>query len=129
MWDLVLESCVSLLQTDQQLIALLGGPHIYRGKSLPQIQTPGVFWTIIANTLGENYAPVSIQWDIFANDTDAVSKIELRIYRLMHSDLPVTFGTLTMWSLFQTGFDFAEEDETISHRAVEYKYIPAREQG
>lgn len=127
MWDRIIAVLIVQLQTDPALNTLLGGPHIYRNRSKPRIQTPQVAYTVISNGLEENYAPASVQWDIWAPTLDDISLIEQRLMKLMHSDLPVTIGGLSMWSQFQTGFDFAETDETIAHRAMEFKYTPARE--
>lgn len=128
MWDRAIEQLLILLRNDAQLKAMLGGiAHIYRNRSRPRIQIPEITYTVISNTLEENYAPCMVQWDVFASDMDLVSQIEQRLFQLMHSDLPVQVGTIRMWSQFQSGYDFANEDETIAHRAVEYRYTPARE--
>ncbi len=129
MWDRVVEQLLIMLKADSQIGLLLEGSNIYRNRSRPRIQTPEVTYTVVSNTLEQNYAPLVLQWDIWALDMDAVSHIEQRLFQLMHSDLPKTIGTLRLWSQFTLGYDFPSEEETIAHRAVEYKYTPARENG
>lgn len=134
MWGTVVEKLLSYLQTDASMIALTGADddglaHIYKNRSRVDIQIPSVAYAVLASTVDENEAPVSIQWDVWAQTPEQMDGIELRLFQLMHRDLPIDIGGLLMWSMFLTRFDFADDDQSVYHSAVEYRYTPARENG
>lgn len=133
MWDKVVEKTIALLQADTTLRTLTGTgsnpAHIYRNRSRTNIQIPSVAYMVVFAGVEENYAPVSIQWDCWANSPETLAAIELRLFQLMHNDLPITVNGLLMWSQYLTRFDFLEQDQGSYHSALEFRYTPARENG
>lgn len=129
-WDKVVEGVIQLLQNDETLSELLGGKHIYRNRSRASIQVPGVFYSVISDSLEENYSPVVLQFDMWTKSAEKMSQVQLRVFQLLHSDLPVELpNELKCWSQFINGFDFGEDDQSVYHRAVDYRFTPARENG
>ncbi len=129
MWVDVIEALLPVLQTDTELTALLGGAHIYRAKSLTSIRTPGIFYTVVSDSVEENTEPVRVFWDIVGGGATLVGKMELRLYQLMHSDMPVEISGLRMWSQYQDAHDGDTDDQGVVRRIVEYLYRPARLNG
>jgi hypothetical protein len=130
MWNRCVEASLTVLQNDSEMMALLGGKHIYRSRSRASIQIPGVYYSVVGNSLNENYSPVTLQWDIFGRSAQEVSDIEVRLFKLLHSEYPIDFpNSFRAWCQFQNGFDFGESDQNVYHRAVEYRYTPPRENG
>ncbi len=127
-WDDVVAALLQLLQNDEQLKTLLGGPQIYRSKSRASIQIPGVYYTVVSSVLQENLEPTLIQWDIWAKGAEQASSIEKRLYQLMHSDVPVTICGLKMWSQYEAGRD-DDPDQSTVRRLLDYRYTPARLNG
>lgn len=128
MWGDVVRAVLPRLQNDATLSELLGGPHIYKAKTLATIRTPGVYYSVVSTITTENYAPVVLQWDVWAQSAVAVEAIELRLFQLMHSDTPVEFNGLRMWSQVVEGHD-DDDEQGISRRSLEYRYTPARLNG
>lgn len=124
-----INAVVRRLKTDATLISLLGGAHIYRNRSRATIQNPSVTYTLLWNGIGENYAPITMQLDVWGKTYEKVLDIEKRIFELLHSDLPVVFGTLRLWSQFQNSFDYLEEDQSDHHKGIVYRLTPARLDG
>jgi hypothetical protein len=133
MWPDVIQALVAKLSADSLLTTYMGttdnSSFIYRSRTRVSIQIPCVVWTIISSTTNENYAPVVIQWDLFAKGAEQAAKIELRLFELMHADVPVQIGPLKMWSQLENGLDVHSEDQSVVHRALEYRYTPARQNG
>lgn len=130
MWDRCAEGSIQLLQNDPAMESLLGGKHIYRMRTRSSIQIPGVYYSVIGDSLDENYSPVVLQWDIWGQSAEQVARIQKRLYELLHSDLPVVLPNgLKTWCQFVNGFDFGEDDQAVYHRAVDYRYTPPRENG
>lgn len=128
-WREIVEAWIAHLKKDTQLTALLGGAHIYRAKSRASIRTPGIYYSVVSNRVDENTAPVVIQWDIWTEGAKQAADIELRLFQLMHSDLPIEVEDLRMWSQLNDAFDSDMDDEGIVRRIVEYQYRPARLNG
>jgi hypothetical protein len=126
-WDAVVRDTIDRLKNDTALTTLLGGPHIYRSRTRSSIQIPGIYWSVIYEGVEENLAPVNIQWDIFATSATEQAAIEKRLYDLMHSDNPVQYATLLMWSQFLSRFDKHDDDQGEVLSGMEFKYTPSRD--
>ena len=129
MWAQVIEACVITLKADDDLTALLGGQHIYRNRTRSSIQIPSVSWSVLWGDLQENLAPVSVQWDVFANDAVQLAAIELRLYKLMHTDTVMSISGLPMYAQYQGRYDLHDENQGVAHSALEWKYAPPRFNG
>lgn len=130
MWAEVVRACVATLQGDSQLSTLLGGStHIYRNRTRSTIRIPGVYWSVLWGDLAENLAPVSMQWDVFANDATTLAAIELRLYKLMHTDTVMSLNGLLLYSQYQGRYDLHDENQGVAHSALEWKYAPPRHNG
>lgn len=125
----VIKETIALLRADATLVDLLGGASIYRNRTRKDIKIPGVYYRVVYDGVSENYAPNVIQWDIWAHNQENLTLIHQRLYELMHHDLPVQYGDLRLWSQYESAYDFEEQDQGIYHRAVDFRYTPARENG
>lgn len=128
-WATVMPEVVRMLDTDTKMLSFLGGPHIYRNRTRATIQVPSVAYTVVSEIVTENYAPCVVQFDIWANTAELLADIQLRIFQILHHDLPVKYGELDTWSQYENSFEFNEEDQSVLHRAVAYRFTPARLNG
>jgi hypothetical protein len=134
MWDQVIEKTLAALRADATMKTLTGVDvggfaQIYKSRSGVVIQIPSVVYTVVSSVVSENEAPVLVQWDVWAESPEQASALELRMYQMMHSDLPVNVGGLAMWSQLVNRYDVQEDDQGSLRSVVEYKYTPARENG
>lgn len=129
MWPEVIKDIVQRMVSDVQLTGLLGGPHIYRNRTRVKIQIPGVYWTVIYASAEENLAPVNVQLDVFSLKAEQSAAIETRIYKLLHTDTIIQYQNLLMYSEFLSRFDMHDENEGVTHSAMEFKFTPARLNG
>lgn len=124
----IANKCATKMVADAALVGLLGGEHIYRNRTRKNIKVPGVFYTIVSEVLDQNEVVVVIQWDVWAHDTAQQVAIEQRLYELMHSDLPMDYSGLLMWSEYGGRNDLTDgEEEAQQHSALEFRYSTARE--
>lgn len=129
-WREVVQAVLEKLKSDGALQTLLdGGAHIYRAKSRASIRTPGVYYTVVSGRVEENTSTVVIQWDVWAPGAIQLADIELRLYELMHSDMPVEIDGLRMWSQYRDSHDLDSDDQSRVGRGLEYEYRPARLNG
>jgi hypothetical protein len=128
-WSTILEEVLRKLSTDAAMTSSLGGPHIYKNKSRSTIQVPAITYAVTYEDVRENTAVAVVQFDVWAKDVRTMSDLQLRMYQILHSDVPVTFGTVKMWSQFENAFDFSEEDQGIFHRGAVYRFTSARLNG
>jgi hypothetical protein len=129
MWGPVTRALVARCKTDTTLTTLLGGQHIYRNRTRTDIQIPSVAWSVLYSGVEENHAPVSVQIDVWAHGAEALEAIEVRLYQLLHDDLPQDFDGLLMWCQYGTRFDMHDAAEGVAHSAMEFRFTPARENG
>lgn len=124
----IANKCLTKLFADAPLVELLGGNHIYRSRTRKNIKVPGVYYTIVNEQLGENEVEIVIQWDVWAEKTSQQVQIEQKLYELMHSDLPLDYSGLLMWSEYSGRHDLTDgEEEAQLHSALEFRYSTARE--
>lgn len=127
---LIIDGFMAKLKSDQVLIALLGNSgRIYRNRTRATIEKPSVTYTLLWSGVNENYAPITVQFDVWADTYDKVLKIEERLYANLHHDLPIYFGGIKLWSQHESSFDYLEEDQSDNHRGVTFRFTPARLNG
>lgn len=126
-WDDAVRAAVARLEADATLTGLLGGAHVYRAGARRQPQIPSVEWFGITTRLEENTEPITVQFDIWARGYAAAVAIEGRLRALLHSDTPVDWAGLKLWSQYQDGRDHEDPEPGVVHRSVDYELKPARE--
>lgn len=127
-WNLVLLDVVAAVKANTALTDIIGLDGIYKNRSRATIKTPTVTYTVLSETVEENNAPVVVQLDIWASSLQQQVDIEAALYSLLHSDLPQTLvvGGHKMWTQYDGGYDFGEQEQGLYHRAVVYRFTPAR---
>lgn len=128
-WSTVMEEVLRKLSTDATLTSLLGGSHIYKNRSRSTIQVPSVVYAVTYEDVRENTAVAVVQFDLWTKDVVKMSEVQLRVYQILHSDVPVTFGAVKMWSQFENAFEFQEEDQGMYHKGLIYRFTSARLNG
>lgn len=127
-WPEVLNALVAALEADTELTTLLSGPHIYRSQDLRTVRDPSVAWTLIVDTEAENTEEILVQWDVWSGNDDTGVAILRKLRKLLTARAVVEVGGVRMWMLFEGGRDQPDEEDGVSHRSFDGRYIPAREE-
>lgn len=128
-WSNVMEEVIRKLSTDGSLTSLLGGPYIYKNRTRATIQVPAITYAVVYEGVTENNGVTVVQFDVWAKSVQDLADIQLRVYQLLHSDLPVQLGGIKMWSQFENAFEFQEEDQGLYHKGAVYRFTSARLNG
>jgi hypothetical protein len=133
-WPVVIKLVVARIRADTLMLDLLGGPYIYRNRTKPKIQIPGIYWTHIYEVPQENTTEIKFQFDYWANNTDTMAKIESQMYALFHYDTATKFEDVDLWSqyagsrnVYEDTADVNEEEFGVIHKSSDYIFIPGRE--
>jgi hypothetical protein len=126
MWDHVMVRVTALMLADDILIALVGANVRMAGTGDHKV--PLIEWSHIGDTQNELWAPISIQFDIWAHTMDDMRAIERRLHQLFNKDLPIDVGGLRMFSVYNDGSMLATPDRSnYEGRAVRFHFTPLRE--
>lgn len=126
-WPTVVAAMIVVQKADEQLKGLLGGEHIYRAKSTPKIQVPGVYYTVLSDETGENTHNVTVQWDVWGKSAEHAAQIEARLYALMHRDTDDIFNGVPMCSRIVQNTTIDDEIDNRIHREMTFSYEIGRD--
>lgn len=127
-WDQVMARVAGEVTTDAVLLALYGDTLIMAGTQ--QFQVPSIEWSLISDTEQELWAPMIIQFDIWAKEAEVNRRGEFRLRALYHKDLPVVLsGDLMMWTQFADATTLPVPDRAgIFGRSLRFRMTPLRRQ-
>lgn len=122
-WDFAITEWRSHLVDDAELVALLGGRHIYPASSARQVRIPSVDYRIITDTIDENFNDLTVQVDLWAEGPRVAGLIERRIRMLTHKDVYQVLGNERWLLQYEDGrtLDFPS-DPGVIHRALDFRF-------
>ncbi|HEY8504974.1 MAG TPA: hypothetical protein VIL46_10355 [Gemmataceae bacterium] len=128
-WDAAISALLAELQADAELIALLGGPHIYRSSEIRELRVPSVTYTIVSAPPTETTLSILTQWDVFAGSLDQLVAIERRLRRLLHWVGWRDVGGVSMSSVYVDSRDHRPPGPGRWHRSLDFRHEPVRSRG
>lgn len=128
-WPDALEALLARVIGDPELLATLGGPHIYRAGEYREIRIPSVQYTVITATLAETMEPLLTQWDIFAASVGQLVAIERRLRQLLHWVGWREVGGVVIGSEYVESRDHPPPDPGRWHRSIDFRHQPVRNRG
>jgi hypothetical protein len=132
MWDIVIPAWVALLEQDADLVAALGGPHIYPAQAARAVRIPSVEWVIVSDRESELFNPVMVQVDIWARGVAAAAVIERRIRALTHRDVSRElvldeYEGLRLWTRYiDSRTHEYRADPGVVHKSIDIQFEPVR---
>lgn len=126
-WDVAQRAILARLETDSELIGILGGPHIYRSGSRRNARVPSVAYTNIATVPTERYESMLVQFDVFARSYAEAVSIEARLRAQLARDLPEKVGDVWMFLEWVAARDHPDPDEGTVHRSIDFRFQPVRD--
>lgn len=129
-WPFIIDQKVAQLLADAPLVALLGGPHVYKNRTKLHVQVPGVYWKVISTVRDENTDVVLVQWNIWAKGVEQGQAIEERLLGLMDSEQIQTIDGVKFWNKYVDGRDMdidEGDDPGVYHRSLDFRYTVERE--
>ena len=120
-WAEAIFAVLAHLKADADLVAFLGGPHVYRATTERNATRRAVEYTVIANVRREQFERVPVQFDCRAESYTAALAIEDRLRTLLDHNLPVTIGGVWMFSEATAARDVGEG------RAIDFLFQPVRD--
>lgn len=113
----------AMLVANVTLAGLLGGEHVYLRMSSEGIERyPGVYYTILDHTIGENFETVFVRWEIWAETMLDVLAIERQMIVLLNNDGPVALGGATCTLQIESMYEAPDTTRSdIFRRNVESK--------
>lgn len=125
-WDAIVERVRNACVGDPALVAIFGSAMRYTGSGDHAV--PLLEWMLIADGQQEQWAPCTVQLDVWHRDLDAVVTAERRLRRLFHQELPFDFEGLTTWGEYLDGEVLASPDrDGYFGRALRFRLTPLRD--
>jgi hypothetical protein len=114
------------VEADAELVALLGGPHVYQTSDIREYREPSIGYTVLHFGEEEVFEPFVVQWDVFA-PSGQETKIAARLRKLVTADTPRTIGGMRLRMLFEGGRPHAQPKIGVQHISFDVRYEPLRE--
>ena len=127
-WDDVARAGRTAAAADPVLYGIYGA-SIRMGATAQDFMIPGLEYQIIADTAGELWEPIIVQWDQWVADFDDLVASERALRKLFDHDLPVEIEGVYMWSVFTDGASLVDAPVRAGFygRAVRFRLSPIRE--
>jgi hypothetical protein len=122
----MLEGVLPILNGDAQLIAALGGNHIYTAQSVRPVRVPSVEWIIVGDFVEEVFNPITLQLDYWAKGPGPAATIEERLRTLLHRETRRTFGGMDMSTLYEDSHTPDSPHPGVIHRTLRFRFEPVR---
>ena len=125
-WPSVVKDAVAALHLDGQLVAALGGEHVYPSQASRPVRIPSVEWTLVDNREDEVMEGVLVQFDYWAPSMAAAVAIEARIRAVLGSDVRRVFRGTEMATLYRDSRTHQYPEPGIVHRSLDFYFEPVR---
>ncbi len=104
-WDVAVAAWLVPVAADSAIQGLIGVEPEFNLAGERDHAVPGLEYSLISPAVifQEVYWRTLIQLDLWAYTLTEVVALERALVRLLHSDTPVTIGTIPMWSEMQQG--------------------------
>lgn len=124
-WDQVVAAFMAELAAAPEITAIFGDR--IRLASPKDFAVPLLEVTVIGDTEGELWAPVTIQVDLWADEFTSVRDAERYIRGRYYAPLPIPIGALTCWAQYSDGTNLAvPERDGFFGRAIRFTFTPLR---
>lgn len=125
-WDTVIRAVLAEVRADAVLGSLYTGRVRLAGAG--DYRAPLLELTLIADGEGEQWAPVTIQYDQWNDSSDAMRLSERRLRELFHLEAPRAVQGIVMWSEYVDGDVIGAPDRDGRFgRAIRFRHTPLRE--
>ena len=120
-WDFVVEFWLARLYADAELMAFLGGEHIYPAGPKRPVVVPSVEYVMLDDREGEWLNPIGIQVDYWARGMKKAQEIERRLRLLTHQDYGQELGGERLWMNYTDSRTIEyPNDPGVVHRALDF---------
>lgn len=119
----------ALLIADAGMQTAFGGtPYIMRRRGTQAVErVPGIYWSIITQSMRENFQPGYTQWDVWAEGYDAAVQISNAMGKVMHHEnTPVLVNGVWVFSQLTDVEEGPDEGDGTMRLINIYHYQPAR---
>jgi hypothetical protein len=100
-WDTVIPTClVAPVGADSDVRAVLGDPPTFFMAGERDFKVKSMRWMLIANPESENWEEALVQIDFWVRTLDDVRTLERALRRLLHHEVEITVGGITLWSKY-----------------------------
>jgi hypothetical protein len=118
-WDAVMTALSDTLLADEDLVAALGGPHVYDAQSSRPSRVPSVETSMNGDLESEVFNPIAVQFDFWARGRPTIAAIESRL-RLLCQDVAQELDGIPCSIRYVDATDIAyPADPGVLHRAVQ----------
>jgi hypothetical protein len=124
-WPDALAALLDHVEADADLVALLGGPHVYHTPDIREYHVPMVGYTVLFFDEAEVYEPFAVQWDVVASP-DRVHAIAARLKRRVSAGTPRTVGGMQLRMLFEGGRTHEQPQIGVQRLSFDVRYEPLR---
>jgi hypothetical protein len=125
-WPTTLVALLDRVEQDHEILALLGGPHVYHLPDRREYHIPMIAYTVIYSRETEVYEPFLIQWDVIA-PANQIHALHARLRRLVSSDSPRLVGGHPLRMLYEDGRIHAPPEPGIRRHSFDVRYEPVRQ--
>lgn len=126
-WVDALDAALAVLTADTELLAALGGAHVYRMGASREPRMPSVEWFVVSTAPGESTQVLRTQWDLWAPSMASALMIETRLRALLDHRRIATLGGVQMWVRLEDARDLPDPEPGVIHRLLEFVFEPVRE--
>jgi hypothetical protein len=127
MWpDVVLGLVLPKLRADTELIAALGGSHIFSAQATRPVRVPSIEWMVLDERYTENHAEAELQLDYWARNPGEAATIERRIIAVLHRETRRAVGDTTTIVRYVEGRTLEAGQPGVIHRALRFAFDPVR---
>jgi len=124
-WDRVVEGLLAEIANVPEIAAIVGSRVIFAGAG--KWIVPSIEATVITDTTREQWAPCTLQLDVWGKTFDHVTTIERILRQRYHTQLPIPIGELRCWAQYSDGTVLASpERDKIYGRALRFTFTPLR---
>jgi hypothetical protein len=128
-WAETIEILLARVSADPEMLAALGGDHVYRAGEHSEPRVPGVYYTIISSGFVEVFEPMETQWDVFVRSPEVLVTVERRLRKLLHWPGWRLIEGTQVSSLYEEGRDHPEPEFDVLHRSLDFTHSPVRYRG
>jgi superfamily I DNA/RNA helicase len=121
-WDDVVAAIIDEMEGDVDVAVFLAGNPITRASEM-EFTKNRIEYTVLTNFEGENWETLLLQIDLMCtrNRTDQLLAAERAIRRLLHRDLPVTYGDVAMFTQLQAARDIPGAGDRVVGRSLDFR--------
>jgi hypothetical protein len=125
--NLMLQGVLPILTGDAQLLAALGGSHIYTAQSVRPVRVPSVEWIIVGDFSEEVFNPLTLQLDFWAVGPAQAAVIEGRLRALLHRETRRLIGGISTTVRLDEAMTLQHPSPGVVARSLRFNMDPVRQ--